>query len=407
MFSRPFARGTLANASGIDRSSRGGRTRAASCSLVALLAGCAIAEARGDASRNDRVTFSERTLEDRVEVEPDATIRDGGGLDADASATPSVDADAGRIDVRGAVCGDGRVDPGERCDDGNRIDTDRCRNDCTLARCGDGVVRMGVEECDDGNTAAGDGCSVACVRCAGEGVDDPVTGACYRRDETSSAWDAARDRCAARGQRLASFADRASWDRVEAARLRDRPNVWIGLEDRSTEGDWRWSDETRAGFFVWADGEPNNAGEEDCVEAGSVWNDLGCAQERPALCQQDGWSIRPTDGHAYLLFTQSLSWSEADAACRARGAHLVTLADGAERVLVRSMTGGGAHWIGLTDRDVEGSFRWVTGEPTDALAWASGEPNSAGDEDCVESLPDSTWNDRSCDERAPFVCEQE
>ena len=29
------------------------------------------------------------------------------------------------------VCGDGQVDPGESCDDGNRLETDDCANDCT------------------------------------------------------------------------------------------------------------------------------------------------------------------------------------------------------------------------------------------------------------------------------------
>ncbi|MDC0717227.1 DUF4215 domain-containing protein [Nannocystis bainbridge] len=48
------------------------------------------------------------------------------------------------------ICGDGQLDPGEPCDDGNRDDGDACRNDCTLAACGDGVVQRGVEQCDDG-----------------------------------------------------------------------------------------------------------------------------------------------------------------------------------------------------------------------------------------------------------------
>jgi cysteine-rich repeat protein len=47
-------------------------------------------------------------------------------------------------------CGDGRLDPGEQCDDGNDDDADACRTDCRPASCGDGVVQRGVEECDDG-----------------------------------------------------------------------------------------------------------------------------------------------------------------------------------------------------------------------------------------------------------------
>jgi cysteine-rich repeat protein len=62
------------------------------------------------------------------------------------------------------VCGDGVVDEGERCDDGNTVDTDACRNNCTPAACGDGVVQAGVEECDDGNTSNTDACTTQCKR---------------------------------------------------------------------------------------------------------------------------------------------------------------------------------------------------------------------------------------------------
>ncbi len=52
-----------------------------------------------------------------------------------------------------AVCGNGVVESGELCDDGNDINGDGCENDCTLtpppAVCGDGVVDPG-EECDAG-----------------------------------------------------------------------------------------------------------------------------------------------------------------------------------------------------------------------------------------------------------------
>ena len=60
------------------------------------------------------------------------------------------------------VCGDGVVDPGEACDDGNDVATDDCLNDCTAASCGDGAVWDGVEACDDGNATDGDACSTRC-----------------------------------------------------------------------------------------------------------------------------------------------------------------------------------------------------------------------------------------------------
>jgi len=60
------------------------------------------------------------------------------------------------------VCGDGYVDAGEECDDGNTNNLDECRNDCTVPFCGDGILDAG-EQCDDGNNADGDGCSAMCT----------------------------------------------------------------------------------------------------------------------------------------------------------------------------------------------------------------------------------------------------
>lgn len=51
--------------------------------------------------------------------------------------------------------GDGQIQKGEDCDDGNDDDRDGCTNDCFLPRCGDGIVRRdrapgedGFESCD-------------------------------------------------------------------------------------------------------------------------------------------------------------------------------------------------------------------------------------------------------------------
>ena len=82
-----------------------------------------------------------------------------------ASATNLVMGDANSADdvyVRVARCGDGTVDAGEDCDDGNAVDGDGCNADCTVAGCGDHVVQPD-EACDDGNLVDGDGCDADCT----------------------------------------------------------------------------------------------------------------------------------------------------------------------------------------------------------------------------------------------------
>lgn len=122
----------------------------------------------------------------------------GAATDTTSGATTDdTDATEGTTDPGDPYCGDGRVDPGEECDDGNAFDDDWCTNACELpacgdglvqphageacdegadnsdagpctsacelAVCGDGLVHEGVEACDDGNAKGGDGCEPDCT----------------------------------------------------------------------------------------------------------------------------------------------------------------------------------------------------------------------------------------------------
>ena len=62
----------------------------------------------------------------------------------------------------GAACGNGVLETGEECDDGNTVSGDGCSATCQVeVGCGNGVVE-GTEQCDDGNLNSGDCCSAHC-----------------------------------------------------------------------------------------------------------------------------------------------------------------------------------------------------------------------------------------------------
>jgi len=77
------------------------------------------------------------------------------------------------------VCGNGKQEAGEACDDGNTLDGDGCAHDCTSSLCGNAKRETG-EACDDGNMTDGDGCDHDCtvtgcgndIMTAGEACDD-------------------------------------------------------------------------------------------------------------------------------------------------------------------------------------------------------------------------------------------
>lgn len=77
-------------------------------------------------------------------------------------------------------CGDGVVDAGEVCDDGNTVSGDGCSGDClSNEECGNGYLDIVIgEECDDGNRVSGDGCSSDCLsdESCGNGILDVEAG---------------------------------------------------------------------------------------------------------------------------------------------------------------------------------------------------------------------------------------
>jgi cysteine-rich repeat protein len=68
------------------------------------------------------------------------------------------------------TCGDGKVQAGEACDDGNEDEEDECTSLCKSPSCGDGLL-LSDEQCDDGNTTVGDGCEPDCTYSCADDAD--------------------------------------------------------------------------------------------------------------------------------------------------------------------------------------------------------------------------------------------
>ncbi len=91
----------------------------------------------------------------------DKKCADGDGCAVAADCVSGV-CDMGTNTCSAPSCGDGVVQPGEACDDGNMVNGDTCTNNCGLGECGDGEVG-GTEQCDDGNLTDGDACDSNCT----------------------------------------------------------------------------------------------------------------------------------------------------------------------------------------------------------------------------------------------------
>ena len=319
------------------------------------------------------------------------------------------------------LCGNGALDRHEVCDDGNDQDGDACPATCQIARCGDGFVRVGVEDCDDGNLVDGDGCASNCQDCDGDNqLVWPGNDHCYTRHDDKLVWTEARAACETFGGHLATFSTPGEYEAASAL-VREAEPIAIGLTDGLVEGTFLWVTGEPFVFSYWSKGNPDNTGGtvdpptpgEDCVAidlAKAGWNDFTC-EAHEFLCEDDGWLVDPADGHAYRVVHAPLTWAAAKERCEALGAHLATLTGArdnaflAERVYGFSATHNST-WIGGTRDAPGGDFGWITGEPFDHLEWMIAQPDNAGTgEACLELVAHGGWNDRLCDIKQASLCE--
>ena len=104
-------------------------------------------------------------------------------------------------------------------------------------------------------------------------------------------WEEARKYCQNLGGDLASITDQSEHQRILdhiAKNGIDEP-LWIGANDKKSEGSFEWSDGRRFSFSHWNSGEPNNyGGGEECVlllpSKDRRWNDNGCHKKFSFVC---------------------------------------------------------------------------------------------------------------------------
>jgi hypothetical protein len=228
----------------------------------------------------------------------------------------------------------------------------------------------------------------------------------------------------------------------EFVRTRIGAASWIGAGDSSVEGQWRWVNDNAqfwqgkavgsavGGLYSqWASAEPNDLqSAEDCgamLSPAGTWSDISCSQKRNVVCESSAaTSSQPqapdtactrairSDGHEYWSCSNPRTWNEARLNCQNVGMDLVAIEDATEASYLTGRLGG-ERYIGLSDREEEGTWQWSNGSATAYCGatggrtpyggyanWASGEPVRIDDCKSVTANGRSYW---ACKNRVPFA----
>lgn len=128
------------------------------------------------------------------------------------------------------------------------------------------------------------------------------------------------------------------------------------------------------------------------------------------------------NGHYYQVYDNSMTWTEAKEYCEKLGGHLVTITSIEENNYIKDLVVSNgkknAYWLGASDSETEGVWKWVTGEPFEFSDWGTDEPNQDGEENYLELLVNAInyslkWNDSNLNggggmvslQNHGFICE--
>ncbi|XP_048870663.1 CD209 antigen-like protein C [Brienomyrus brachyistius] len=113
----------------------------------------------------------------------------------------------------------------------------------------------------------------------------------------------------------------------------------------------------------------------------------------------------------YYISTEKKTWSDSRQACMQSGTDLAIISNREEQEFMNRIPGD--FWIGLSDSEREGTWKWVDGTtiPVEKGYWLSGmrQPDDHnGNEDCVHQRTtdsDPGWNDLPCSRTLKWICE--
>ncbi|KAM6975835.1 uncharacterized protein LKV04_015092 [Tautogolabrus adspersus] len=265
---------------------------------------------------------------------------------------------------------------------------------------------------------------------------------CYKMNaDTRKSWSDARHDCVQNGGDLVSITSAAEEQYITGELDPSRIDLWIGLSTlkcnkigcqvEAGNTQWTWSDATSVGFLNWGTDQPTfdaQAGScsaliKDASDEFGKWRSHVCRYERPYMCKRplnticpDGWMS--FSGSCYWMVSNInllTTWHDAFTKCSDQGAHLLIINSQEEQLFINGKLPDFHQvdipdiWIGLSDKDQDGDFRWVDKTAITFSNYGPGWPqNTANSWDCGQIFTGNyqgKWETTNCFKRLGYICE--
>ncbi|CAG5867752.1 unnamed protein product [Menidia menidia] len=268
---------------------------------------------------------------------------------------------------------------------------------------------------------------------------------CYKtKSETRKSWSAARRDCIREGADLVSVTSEEEHAFVMSAMDETYLDLWIGLSTlkcttiscqvEAGNSQFTWSDAQQVSYTKWADGQPSFDAQvgscasiiKDATGSFGTWRAHLCRYERPYMCKRPLNTICPPGWPGWQSFAGSCywmvsnvnlltTWHEAFTKCSDMGAHLLIINSQEEQFFINSKLPDFHNadvpdlWIGLSDMDQDGAFRWVDKSEVTFSNYGAGWPkNTANMWDCGQIFTGNyagKWETTNCFKSLGYICE--
>ncbi|XP_069116583.1 secretory phospholipase A2 receptor-like isoform X2 [Argopecten irradians] len=233
-------------------------------------------------------------------------------------------------------------------------------------------------------------------------------------------WNGANSNCHQHGGRLVQIQDQDKQDFIyhtlKAMHWGDW-GVWIGATDHHSEGTWKWTDEKLVRPTTQSPAENRSTRTISPIVTETTRTTIlttttkTCSRLHPTAA-----AVRIYRNICLSFIRGNKSWNDAQSECTTQGGMLLQIHDQQEQDFVfgslKSLhwSDSGA-WIGATDRNNEGHWKWNNGASLNYSNWSpdEGPHHIALNENCAYiNVDNGLWYDFNCGEviyNQAYICQ--